>query len=80
MTSLPPSIRRRATTAQWAEWFLTNAAGAHTLRYGLTRPWVMARDVLFEDGSRALVSAWITGSHGIAALDRFLVGRCVGRL
>ncbi|HKH92229.1 MAG TPA: FAD-binding oxidoreductase, partial [Gemmatimonadaceae bacterium] len=31
----------------------TNAAGAHTLRYGATRPWVEALDCVFADGSRA---------------------------
>ena len=30
----------------------TNAAGAHTLRYGATRPWVEALDCVFADGSR----------------------------
>ena len=33
----------------------TNAAGARSLRYGATRPWVMALDCVFDDGSRALV-------------------------
>jgi len=31
----------------------TNSAGAHTLRYGATRPWVQALDCVFADGSRA---------------------------
>ena len=31
----------------------TNASGAHTLRYGSTRPWVEALDCVFVDGSRA---------------------------
>ena len=31
----------------------TNAAGAHTLRYGPTRRWVEALDCVFADGSRA---------------------------
>jgi FAD/FMN-containing dehydrogenase len=30
----------------------TNAAGAHTLRYGSTRPWIEALDCVFADGSR----------------------------
>jgi len=30
----------------------TNAAGAHTLRYGSTRAWVEALDCVFADGSR----------------------------
>src|SRR5258708_12180760 len=31
----------------------TNAAGAHTMRYGSTRRWVEALDCVFADGSRA---------------------------
>ena len=31
----------------------TNAAGAHTLRYGSTRSWIEALDCVFADGSRA---------------------------
>jgi FAD/FMN-containing dehydrogenase len=33
----------------------TNAAGAHTLRYGAMRPWVNALDCVFSDGSRGTV-------------------------
>jgi FAD/FMN-containing dehydrogenase len=33
----------------------TNAAGARTLKYGATRPWVNAVECVFADGSRALV-------------------------
>jgi FAD/FMN-containing dehydrogenase len=33
----------------------TNAAGAHTLRFGSVRPWVIALDCVFEDGTRAMV-------------------------
>ena len=33
----------------------TNAAGAHTLRYGATRPWVESLDCVFADGSRGEV-------------------------
>ncbi len=33
----------------------TNAAGAHTMRYGATRPWVQAIDCIFSDGTRAEV-------------------------
>jgi FAD/FMN-containing dehydrogenase len=33
----------------------TNAAGAHTLRYGAMRPWIQALDCVFADGSRAEV-------------------------
>jgi len=30
----------------------TNAAGAHTLRYGSMRPWIVAMECIFVDGSR----------------------------
>jgi FAD/FMN-containing dehydrogenase len=33
----------------------TNAAGPHSLRHGSIRPWVMALDCVFDDGSRATV-------------------------
>lgn len=33
----------------------TNAAGARTLRYGPTRPWVQALDCVLADGTRVLV-------------------------
>ena len=33
----------------------TNAAGARSLRYGATRPWVVALDCVFDDGTRALI-------------------------
>jgi FAD/FMN-containing dehydrogenase len=33
----------------------TNAAGAHTLRFGSMRRWVMALDCVFADGTRATV-------------------------
>ena len=33
----------------------TNAAGAHTLRYGAMRPWIEVMDCVFADGSRAEV-------------------------
>jgi FAD/FMN-containing dehydrogenase len=33
----------------------TNAAGARTLKYGATRPWVSSLDCVFADGSRATV-------------------------
>jgi FAD/FMN-containing dehydrogenase len=33
----------------------TNAAGAHTLRYGSMRRWVTALDCVFADGTRAVV-------------------------
>ena len=50
----------------------TNAAGAHTLRFGATRDWVIALDCVFEDGSRAVISRVGSIPRGIPALDRFL--------
>ncbi|MEO8575570.1 MAG: FAD-binding oxidoreductase [Gemmatimonadales bacterium] len=51
----------------------TNAAGAHSLRFGATRPWVMALDCVFDDGSRAIVSRGSPMRVGIPALERFVV-------
>lgn len=48
----------------------TNAAGAHTLRYGATRAWVLALDCVFEDGSRATLRRGAPRPGGVAALDR----------
>jgi FAD/FMN-containing dehydrogenase len=50
----------------------TNAAGARSLRYGATRPWVMALDCVFEDGSRATIRRGEAVPTGIAAIARFL--------
>jgi FAD/FMN-containing dehydrogenase len=49
----------------------TNAAGAHTLRYGSTRAWVMALDCVFADGSRALIRRGASLPE-LPAIDRFL--------
>lgn len=55
----------------------TNAAGAHSLRFGATREWVLALDCIFEDGSRAVVKRGVRearttpGGVAIPALDRF---------
>ena len=49
----------------------TNAAGARSLRYGATRPWVMGLDCIFEDGSRR----WIRRGEpapDVPAVARFL--------
>ena len=49
----------------------TNAAGARSLRYGATRPWVTGLDCVFEDGSRA----WVRRGEpppDIGAIARFL--------
>ena len=50
----------------------TNAAGAHTLRFGATRDWVIALDCVFEDGSRGTVSRLTKTPEGIPALERFM--------
>jgi FAD/FMN-containing dehydrogenase len=49
----------------------TNAAGAHTLRYGSTRSWVTALDCVFADGTRACIQRGAP-LPGLPAIDRFL--------
>ena len=49
----------------------TNAAGAHTLRFGATRDWVISLDCIFDDGSRAIVSRLRPLPDGVSALERF---------
>ena len=49
----------------------TNAAGAHSLRFGPTRDWVLALDCVFADGSRAVISRLAPTPQGIPALDAF---------
>ena len=49
----------------------TNAAGAHTLRYGATRAWVTALDCIFDDGSRALIQRGAPLPE-VPAVERFL--------
>src|SRR5687768_18255735 len=51
----------------------TNAAGAHTLKYGSTREWVTALDCIFADGSRATIrrgDARYSSDSGAPPLDR----------
>jgi FAD/FMN-containing dehydrogenase len=48
----------------------TNAAGARTLKYGATRPWVNALDCVFVDGARATIRRGDTPPH-LPILDRF---------
>ena len=48
----------------------TNAAGAHTLRYGATRAWVTALDCVFDDGTRAEVRRGAPDPPGVPALAR----------
>ncbi len=52
----------------------TNAAGAHTLRFGATRDWVISLDCVFDDGSRAIVSRLTALPQDIPALERFRAG------
>jgi len=51
----------------------TNAAGAHTLRYGAMRAWVTALDCVFDDGSRARVERGAAPPE-VPAVERFLAG------
>lgn len=50
----------------------TNAAGAHSLRFGSTRRWVNAIDCVFGDGTLASLSRGTAPPRGIPAIDRFL--------
>lgn len=50
----------------------TNAAGAHTLRYGPMRRWVRALDCVFADGRRAVVRRGAPPPRDVAAVQRFL--------
>ena len=50
----------------------TNAAGAHTLRYGSMRPWVLALDCVFADGSRALIRRGAAPPLHVPAVARFI--------
>lgn len=49
----------------------TNAAGARSLRYGSTRPWVRALDCVFDDGARAEVRRGAPPPYGVPAIARF---------
>ncbi|HEY8312050.1 MAG TPA: FAD-binding oxidoreductase, partial [Gemmatimonadaceae bacterium] len=48
----------------------TNASGAHSLKYGATRQWVVALDCVFDDGSRATLRRR-EHATGVPALGRF---------
>jgi FAD/FMN-containing dehydrogenase len=50
----------------------TNAAGAHSLKYGATRRWVNALDCVFSDGDRAVVTRGEPPPKRLAAVARFL--------
>jgi len=49
----------------------TNAAGARTLRFGATRPWVAALDCIFADGTRATVRRG-DAPPDVPAITRFM--------
>jgi FAD/FMN-containing dehydrogenase len=48
----------------------TNAAGAHSMHFGMTRRWIRAIDCVFADGSRAEVRRGSPVVTGIPPLDR----------
>ena len=49
----------------------TNAAGPHTLLHGSMRPWVLALDCVFDDGSRATIRRGESPPRTIDAVRRF---------
>jgi FAD/FMN-containing dehydrogenase len=49
----------------------TNAAGAHTLKFGSMRPWVTALDCIFDDGTQALIRRGHAAPHDVPAVLRF---------
>ena len=52
----------------------TNAAGAHSLRFGATRAWVNALDCVFSDGDRAVITRGEPPPKRINAVARFMRG------
>ena len=50
----------------------TNAAGAHSLKYGSMRPWVTALDCIFDDGTRAVIRRGQPAPDHVPAVTRFL--------
>ncbi len=49
----------------------TNAAGPHSLRHGPTRPWILALDCVFADGSTGTVRRGGRLAADIGAVNRF---------
>lgn len=49
----------------------TNAAGPHSLRHGAIRPWVLALECVFEDGTRETIRRGSPTPAGVPALARF---------
>ena len=52
----------------------TNAAGPHSLRHRAMRPWVLALECVFADGSRATIRRGERSRPDVAALHRFVQG------
>lgn len=52
----------------------TNAAGPRSLIHGATRPWVLALDCVFDDGSQATIRRGAPPSATVAAVERFRAG------
>ena len=50
----------------------TNAAGAHTLRWGPTRAWIASLVCTFDDGTRAVVQRGAPPPFEVPAVARFL--------
>ena len=50
----------------------TNAAGPHSLRHGAMRPWVLALECVFDDGSVATVRRGAGLPRDVPALQRFV--------
>lgn len=50
----------------------TNASGAHTLKYGSTRAWIVAIDCVFADGTRGILSRGADVPENVPAIGRFL--------
>ena len=50
----------------------TNAAGPHSLRHGPMRPWVLAIDCVFEDGTLATIRRGEPPPTEVAAIRRFM--------
>lgn len=49
----------------------TNAAGPHSLRHGPMRPWVLALDCVFDDGSQATIRRGASTPQNVGAVRRF---------
>ena len=52
----------------------TNAAGPRSLKHGAMRPWVLALDCVFDDGSVATVRRGTPPPKDVAAVRRFMDG------